>query len=85
MIYPTPDGHTIESLPYPQEVNYTCSCGNHVDGIFESMETTSSTSPIGIQQIRITKVVSNGQMNITIRESSEQELQEYIDLVTNNI
>jgi hypothetical protein len=84
MTYKAPDGHIIESLPYPQEVTYTCECSDIVNGTFISYETTEDTSVIGIKQIKITRVVSGNSMTITIVESSEQELQEYININTSN-
>ena len=84
MTYKAPDGQTIESLPYPQEVSYTCECSDIQDGVFISFETCGSDNVVGIQQIKISRTVSNNSMTITIVESSEQELQEYINTVTNN-
>jgi hypothetical protein len=82
MTYTAPDGHVIESQPYPQEVTYSCPCEGIVDGVYFSMETTGAATPIGIQQIRINRVVNNNNMTLTIRESSEQELQDYINNLT---
>ena len=79
MKYTAPDGHIIESLPYPQEVSYECACEGISDGRYESMETTSAATILGIQQIRILRLVDNNNMIITIRESSDEELQEYIN------
>lgn len=84
MTYKAPDGHIIESLSYPQEVTYTCECEGISDGTFISYETSGSSNTIGIQQIKITRTVSNNSMTISVVESSEQELQEYINTVTNN-
>jgi hypothetical protein len=83
MTYTAPDGHVIQSLPYPQEVIYTCGCQDIPDGRYFSIETTSSSSIIGIQQIQIWRIVNNNTMEIRIRESSEQELIDYIN--TNSI
>lgn len=77
MTYPAPDGTILESLPYPQEVTYVCSCQGFSDGIYESMETTSSSTEIGIKQIRIKRIIENNFVTITIRESSDDELIEY--------
>ncbi len=79
MKYTAPDGHIIESLPYPEEVTYQSSCEGVSDGRYESMETTSAATLLGIQQIRILRIVDNDVMLITIRESSDLELQEYIN------
>ena len=77
MTYTAPDGHIIESLPYPQEVNYSCQCEGIVDGIYESMETTGAATIIGIQQIKIFRTVENNNMNLSIIMSSDAELIEY--------
>lgn len=85
MNYKAPDGHIIESKAYPEEVVYTSVCSDIVDGIYYSEETTGSSTPPGIKQIRITRVVNNNSMQITVRESSSQELIDYIESVKNEI
>ena len=82
MKYTAPDGHIMESQPYPQEVTYSCSCEGIVDGIYNSMETTGAATSLGIQQIKIHRAVVNNNMTITIRESSDQELQDYLNQPT---
>ena len=77
MKYTAPDGFIIKSKPYPEEVVYECPCSGIVDGRFARMETTGANTDIGIQQIRILRSVENNNMVITIRESSDTELQEY--------
>ena len=77
MTYKAPDGYIIESLPYPQEVTYSCLCQGIVDGIYESMETTGLANIIGIQQIKIKRIVENNNMNLSIIMSSDEELIEY--------
>ncbi len=77
MTYTAPDGHIIESLPYPQEVLYTCPCKGIVDGKYESLETTGAATNIGIQQIKITRMVENNSMNLSIIMSSDEELIDY--------
>lgn len=79
MKYTAPDGYILQSRPYPEEVTYTLTCSFLPEGRYESMETTGSANPIGIQQIRILRLVQNETMTITIRESSEQELIDYIN------
>jgi len=79
MKYTAPDGFVIESRPYPEEVTYSLSCTFLPEGRYESIETTGSAKPIGIQQIRILRLVENEIMTITIRESSDQELIDYIN------
>ncbi len=77
MKYKAPDGYIIQSRPYPDEVVYNCACSGIVDGRYYSIETTGAATTIGIQQIQIQRVVENDTMEITIRESSEQELIDY--------
>jgi|LakMenEpi03Aug12_release.lakeMendotaPanAssembly.Ray.scaffolds.fasta_scaffold1118782_1 hypothetical protein len=77
MTYTAPDGHVIESLPYPQIVTYNCPCSEIVDGIYYSMETTGAATEIGIQQIKIKRTVDNNNMTIEIVMSSDEELIEY--------
>lgn len=76
MKYTAPDGFVIESKEN-EVVTYTCSCDMY-DGVYESVETTGSNTPIGIQQIKIKRTVSNNQMVITITTATEQELLDYI-------
>jgi hypothetical protein len=77
MTYTAPDGHIIESLPYPQIVTYSCPCSEIVDGIYYSIETTGAATEIGIQQINIKRSVDNNYMDIEIIMSSDEELIEY--------
>jgi hypothetical protein len=77
MTYTAPDGHIIKSLPYPEVVTYSCPCEGIVDGIYYSMETTGAATEIGIQQIKIKRLVKNNTMNLTIIMSSDEELIEY--------
>jgi hypothetical protein len=77
MTYTAPDGHIIESLPYPQIVTYSCPCSEIVDGIYYSIETTGAATEIGIQQINIKRSVDNNYMDIEIVMSSDEELIEY--------
>ena len=85
MEYKAPNGHIIHSKPYPEIVTYSCPCSNMADGVYESEETTGAGNAIGIKQIKITRTVYNGQMTISIREASEQELEAYKQsLITTN-
>ena len=77
MTYTAPDGHIIESLPYPEVVIYDCKCEEIVDGIYTSIETTGAATEIGIQQIKIKRTVDNNNMTIEIVMSSDKELIEY--------
>ena len=79
MKYTAPNGFVMESRPYPEEVIYECECQGIADGIYESVETTSAATIIGIKQIRIKRIVDDNNMVIIIRESSEEELLEYIE------
>ena len=76
MKYTAPDGFVIESKEN-EVVTYTCSC-DMPDGVYESFETTGANTPIGIQQIKVKRSVSNNQMVITITMSNDQELLDYI-------
>ena len=79
MKYTAPDGHIIESLPSPQPVNYECACQDIIDGIYYSVETTGAATDIGIQQIKIKRIVDNNYMKITVIMSTDEELIEYIN------
>jgi hypothetical protein len=79
MTYPAPDGYLMESSP-TQTVVYECET-TYPDGVFESLETQEANTPIGIQQIQVLRIVLNGMMTISIKESSDEELQEYIDSI----
>jgi hypothetical protein len=78
MKYTAPDGHIIESLPNPQIVRYECDCFEIVDGIYNSVETTGAATEIGIQQIKIKRIVDNNFMKIEIQMSNDAELLQYI-------
>lgn len=78
MTYTAPDGNVIESLPNPQIVKYECNCSDIVDGIYTSVETTGAATEIGIQQIKIKRIVDNNYMKIEIQMSSDAELLQYI-------
>ena len=79
MKYIAPDGYIIESLPSPQSVNYECACQDIIDGIYYSVETTGAATDIGIQQIKIKRIVDNNYMKITVIMSTDEELIEYIN------
>lgn len=82
MTYTAPNGHIIESKEWPNIATYTCPCEGIVDGTYESIETTGAATEIGIQQIKIKRIVENNVMTITITMSTDAELIEY---QTNNI
>lgn len=76
MNYPAPDGTIIQSSSNGP-VSYTCAAPASLsDGTYESFE-TSSKSDNSLQQIRIVRVVSNGQVEITITERTQQEIEQY--------
>jgi len=78
MTYTAPDGHIINSLPNPQIVNYECACSEIVDGVYTSLETTGAATEIGIQQIKIKRIVDDNWMKIEVQMSSDAELLQYI-------
>ena len=78
MKYKAIDGTLIDSNPN-QTVTYTLTIENHTQGVFESYETQSSSTPIGIEQIKIVRTVLGNQMRIEITESTEQQLIDYIN------
>jgi hypothetical protein len=84
MKYKAIDGTILESNSN-QTVTYTCDVDNHAEGVFISYETYPSSSPIGIQQIKIVRTVIGNQMTIEITESTEQELLDYINQIQNQI
>jgi hypothetical protein len=79
MKYTAPDAHIIESLPSPTPVNYECDCQDIIDGVYYSIETTGAPSEIGIQQIKIKRIVDNNFMKITVIMSTDEELLTYIN------
>jgi hypothetical protein len=80
MKYIAPDGHVIVSDPNGP-VSYDCPQTGMIEGTFESIETTYCNNQFGIQQIHITRVVDVDSVLITIRESTDAKLQEYIDSI----
>ena len=79
MTYTAPDGHKMESLPYPQEVVYFCeySSPNFSNGKYEAYEVKGADTEIGIQGINITVEVNGLQITTKIVEFSNEELIEY--------
>ena len=75
MEYKVNDGTILVSTPN-KEVKHTCDV-NIADGIYESLETTSAGTEIGIKQIKIKRVVNNGVCEYTITESTNEELIAY--------
>jgi hypothetical protein len=76
MTYTAPNGHIIVSSP-DGPVTYTCPQTGMTEGTFFSLETASAPNSIGIQQIQITRVISEASITITIKESTSEELIAY--------
>lgn len=84
MEYKAEDGYVIISEKN-KSVTYSCR-SNFTDGIYTSYETTADNTVIGIKQIKIVRNISNGICNYLITESSNEELQNYLnELIQNNI
>lgn len=81
MTYSAPDRHILKSKSSPTV--YTCVCEDMHDGTYESFETTFASTAIGIQQIKIVRAVTNNMMTITITQSTNKELTEYINNTQN--
>jgi hypothetical protein len=76
MNYPAPDGTIIQSSSNGP-VSYACAAPVSLsEGTYESFE-TSSKSDNSLQQIRIVRVVSAGQVQITVTERTQQEIEQY--------
>lgn len=84
MKYTAPDGHVIESSPNAP-VEYSCQMTGGIVGTFESLETKSADSIYGIEQIKIVRVISENEVTITLTESTDEELQDYINSVDRNV
>ena len=82
MKYPCLDGHIIQSDPL-QPVTYTLKVSGHPNGTFVSYE-TASKSDNSLQQIKITRVVNDEIMVVTVIEESVKEIQDYIINIENN-
>ena len=78
MNYPAPDGTLIQSSS-TGPVTYTCSAPEGwANGTYESLETESAEDNT-LRQIRIVRVVSNGSVEITVTERTQQEIQDYLN------
>lgn len=77
MTYTAIDGHVIESSPLGP-VYYSCDAVGYPDEVVDSFETTYADTVIGIQQIKINRVVVAEFMTLTITESTDEELLAYI-------
>ncbi len=81
MKYTAPDGYIIESNPL-EAIIYVCEANGLNAGF--SLETAHANTPIGIQQIQIVRTLdSYGMITITITESNNEELLNYINEVSN--
>ena len=80
MTYTAPDGHVMV-INSTENVVYDCPQTGMIEGVFDSLETTYANNQYGITQIRINRVIDFDSILITIRQSTDQELQEYIDSV----
>lgn len=80
MTYTAPDGHVMV-ITSTENVVYDCPQSGMIEGVFDSLETTYANNQFGIQQIKINRIVDFDSILITIRQSTDQELQEYIDSI----
>jgi len=76
MKYTAPDGHVMISSP-DGPVVYSCPQTGMTEGVFFSLETQSAATSIGIQQIQITRAITEDSITITIKESTSEELIAY--------
>ena len=82
MQYPAPDGTTLQSSN-SNPVIYNCVApSNWSDGTYESYETTSDLNN-DLVQIKIIRVVNSGQVQITITEQTQQQIQDYFQNINN--
>jgi len=77
MKYKAEDGYEIVSNK-SNPVQYSCP-SVYADGIYESFETKGAPTIIGIEQIKIVRSIDNGICAYTITESTDLELQQYLD------
>lgn len=80
MNYTAPDGHIITSSP-DGPVVYTCPQQGMILGTFNSLETESADNIFGIQQIKVNRYVTPTDITITVTESTDAELQAYLDSI----
>jgi hypothetical protein len=81
MEYLTPNGITLYFNGDP--IEYTFESNYYENGTYIDLCTQMDDSEIGIKQQRIIKYQNNGNMTITIRWSTNQELIDYINDVKN--
>lgn len=75
MEYIAPDGYVMISSP-TETVTHSCSTDDP-NGVYFSVETYPADTEIGIQQMQITRTVVDGDMDISIIESTDAELIAY--------
>jgi hypothetical protein len=80
MNYTAPDGHIMTSSP-TEPVVYTCPQQGMILGTFNSLETESADNIFGIQQIKVNRYVTPTDITITVTESTDAELQAYLDSI----
>jgi hypothetical protein len=83
MNYTAPDGHIMTSSP-TEPVVYTCQNIGLPLGNYNSVETQSSDNSFGIEQIKVTRHITPTEITITIVQSTDAELQAYIDSIVRN-
>ena len=76
MKYPCLDGYVIISNPL-QPVSHTLNVPGYSNGTWINYE-TSSKSDNTLQQIKITRVVDDEVMTVTVEEQNQEEINEYI-------
>lgn len=82
MQYPAPDGTMIQSSNSGPVIYNCASPSNWSDGTYVSYETTSNSNN-ELVQIKITRVVNDGQVQITVTEQTQQEIQDYFQNINN--
>ena len=80
MNYTAPDGHIMTSSP-TEPVVYTCQNIGLPLGTYNSVETQSSDNSFGIEQIKVTRHITPTEITITIVQSTDAELQAYLDSI----
>jgi len=82
MSYPLPDKSKIDSKSSGTTTKkIPLGAIGLVNGVYESTETTSDDSLLGIAQIIVTRTVNNGELTVEIREATDLELQAYLTQV----
>ena len=82
MNYPLPDGTILQSNSNSPVVYICDKPSNWSDGTFISYETTSDENN-NLVQIKIVRIISNDQVQITITEQTQQEIEDYFQNIIN--